>query len=95
MFLKNAHVYVYFRKCLKQLQVRRWDTFCRKTGWVTTKFARYGEDPRCPQCKRIRTTGLTLDGLRLKRQKQKVDQNEETRLMRLFYYTPISRELFD
>ena len=95
MFLKNAHVYVYFRKCLKQLQVRRWDTFCRKTGWVATKSARYGEDPRCPQCKRIRTTGLTLDGLRLKRQKQKVDQNEETRLMRLFYYTPIRRELFD
>ena len=38
---------------------------------------------------------LTLDGLRLKRQKQKVDKNEETRLMRLFYYTPIRRELFD
>ena len=38
---------------------------------------------------------LTLDRLRLKRQKQKVDQNEETRLMRLFYYTPICRELFD
>ena len=38
---------------------------------------------------------LTLDRLRLKRQKQKVDQNEGTRLMRLFYYTPICRELFD
>ena len=94
MFL-NAHVDVYFRKCLKQLQVRRLDSMCRKTGWIATKSSRYGEDPRCPHCKRIRTTNLTLDGLRLKGQKQKVDQNEETRLMRLFYYTPICRELFD
>ena len=47
-------------------------------------YARYGEDPSCPQCKRIRTTRLTLDGLRLKRQKAFVDKNEEERLIRLF-----------
>ena len=58
-----------------------------------TKYARAGEDPRCPQCKIIRTTRLTLDGLRLKRQKAFVDKNEEERLIRLFYYTPIRRRL--
>ena len=89
MFL-NALVDVYFRKCLKQLQGRRLVSMCRKTGWVAIQI---GQDPRCPHCKRIRTTNLTLDGLRLKRQKQKVDRNEETRLIRLFYYT--RRELFD
>ena len=34
-----------------------------------------------------------LDGLRLKRQKAFVDKNEEARLIRLFYYTPIRRRL--
>ncbi|CAH3173074.1 unnamed protein product [Porites lobata] len=52
-YIEDRHRYreqhrVNFRKCLKQLQVRRWDTFCCKTGWVATKSARYGEDPRCP-----------------------------------------------
>ena len=86
MFL-NALVDVYFRKCLTQLKLQRWNTYCHKTEWIAIKYAKYGEDGRCQHCKRIRTTGLTLDGLRLKRQKQKVDRNEETRLIRLFYYT--------
>ena len=34
-----------------------------------------------------------LDGLRLKSQKAFVDKNEEARLIRLFYYTPIRRRL--
>ena len=36
---------------------------------------------------------LTLDGLCLKQQKAFVDKNEEERLIRLFYYTPIRRRL--
>ncbi|CAH3175600.1 unnamed protein product, partial [Porites evermanni] len=47
---------VNFRNCLNQLKVGRWNTYCHKTEWVVTKYARYGEDPRCPQCKRIKTT---------------------------------------
>ena len=47
--------------------------------------------PMCSYCKRIRTTQLTLHGLRLKRQKKFVDKNEEARLIRRFYYTPIRR----
>ena len=78
---------------MNQLKVRRWNTYCYKTEWIVTKFARYGEDPSCPQCKRIRTTQLTLDGLRLKRQKKSVDKNEEARLIRDYYYTPIRRRL--
>ena len=73
-----------FRNILNQLKVQRWNTYCHKTEWIVTKYARAGEDPRCPQCKRIRTTRLTLDGLRLKRQKAFVDKNEEERLIRLF-----------
>ena len=57
------------------------------------KYAKYGEDPRCPHCRRIRTTRLTLDGLRLQRLKKFVDKNEEARLIRLFHYTPIRRRL--
>ena len=67
--------------------MRRYLCVPNKTEWIAIKYAKYGEDGRCQHCKRIRTTGLTLDGLRLKRQKQKVDRNEETRLIRLFYYT--------
>ena len=47
----------------------------------------------CSYCKRIRTTNLTLDGLRLKRQKKFVDKNEEARLIRRFYYTTTRRRL--
>ena len=47
----------------------------------------------CSHCKRIRSTQLTLDGLRLQRQKKFVDKNEEARLIRRFYYTPIRRRL--
>ena len=47
--------------------------------------------PMCSYCKRIRTTQLTLDGLRLKRQKKFVDKNEEAHLIRRFYYIPIRR----
>ncbi|CAH3117187.1 unnamed protein product [Porites lobata] len=54
---------VNFRKCLTQLKLRRWNTYCHKTEWVAIKYAKYGEDPRCPHCRRIRTTRLTLDGL--------------------------------
>ena len=36
---------------------------------------------------------LTLDGLRLQRQKKFADKNEEARLIRRFYYTPIRRRL--
>ena len=78
---------------MNQLKVRRQNTYCHKTEWVVTKYARYGEDRRCPQCQRIKTTRLTLDGLRLKHQKAFVDKNEEARLIRLFYYTPIRRRL--
>ena len=82
-----------FRNILNQLKVQRWNTYCHKTEWIVTKYARAGEDPRCPQFKRIRTTRLTLDGLRLKQQKAFVDKNEEERLIRLFYYIPIRRRL--
>ena len=81
-----------FRNILNQLKVQRWNTYCHKTEWIVTKHARAGEDPRCPQCKRTRTTRLTLDGC-LKRQKTFIDKNEEERLIRLFYYTPIRRQL--
>ena len=91
MFLNALVDCLCFRNCLNQLKIRRWNTYCNKTEWIVTKYARYGEDPRCPQCKRIRTTGLTSDGLRLKRQKKFVDKNEEARLIRLFYYTPRRR----
>ena len=82
-----------FRNILNQLKVQRWNTYCHKTEWIVTKYGRAGEDPRCPQFKRIRTTRLTLDGLRLKQQKEFVGKNEEERLIRLFYYTPIRRQL--
>ena len=82
-----------FRNILNQLKVQRWNTYCHKTEWIVTKYARAGEDPRCPQFKRIRTTRLTLDGLRLKQQKAFVGKNEEERLIRLFYYIPIRRRL--
>ena len=49
-----------FRNILSQLKVQRWNTYCHKTEWIVTKNARAG-DPRCPQCKRIRTTRLTLN----------------------------------
>ena len=93
MFLNALADWLCFRNFLNQLKVRRWNTYCHKTEWVVTKYACYGEDPRCPQCKRIKTTRLTLDGLRLKRQKAFVDKNEEARLIQLFYYTPIRRRL--
>lgn len=47
----------------------------------------------CSQCRRIRRTNLTLDGLRLKRQNNAIDKNEEARLIRLYYYTPTGRRL--
>ena len=63
--------------------------YCHKTEWISVN-ARL---PMCSYCKRIRTTQLTLDALRLKRQKKFVDKNEEARLIRRFYYTPIRRRL--
>ena len=57
------------------------------------KYPKYGEESRCPHCKRIRTTRLTLDGLRLQRQQKFVDKNEEARLIQIYYYTPIRRRL--
>ena len=57
------------------------------------KYQKYGEESRCPHCKRIRTTRLTLDGLRLQRQQKFVDKNEEARLIQIYYYTPIRRRL--
>ena len=57
------------------------------------KYAKYGEGGRCAHCNKIRRTQLTLDGLRLKRQKKFVDKNEEARLIRLYYYSPIRRRL--
>ncbi|CAH3026797.1 unnamed protein product [Porites evermanni] len=56
---KQEHC-VNFRKCLTQLKLQRWNTYCHKTEWIAIK---YGEDGRCQHCKKIRTTGLTLDGL--------------------------------
>ena len=73
--------------------MKRWTSYCRKTEWVAVKSLKYGEDERCHHCKRIRTTGLTLDGLRLQREKKFVDKNEEVRLIRRFYYTPIRRRI--
>ena len=63
--------------------------YCHKTEWISVN----AEKLLCSQCKRIRSTQLTLDGLRLPRQKKFVDKNEEARLIRRFYYTPIRRRL--
>ena len=63
--------------------------YCHKTEWIPVN----AKIPMCSQCKRIRTTQLTLDGLRLKKQKKFVDKNEEARLIRRFYYTEIRRRL--
>ena len=79
----------YFRNCLNQLKQQRWAMYCHKTEWIPVN----AKIPMCSQCKRIRTTQLTLDGLRLQRQKKFVDKNEEARLIRRFYYTPIRRRL--
>ena len=79
----------YFRNCLNQLKQRRWAMYCHKTEWIPVN----AKILMCSQCKRIRTTQLTLDGLRLQRQKKFVDKNEEARLIRRFYYTPIRRRL--
>ena len=62
---------------LNQLKLRRWNMYCHKTEWIPVN----AKIPMCSQCKRIRTTQLTLDGLRLKRQKKFVDKNEEARLI--------------
>ena len=59
--------------------------YCHKTEWIPVN----AKIPKCSQCKRIRTTQLTLDGLCLQRQKKFVDKNEEACLIRRFYYTPI------
>ena len=83
----------YFRNTVNALKLRRWNTYCPKTEWVAVMNAKYGEDERCQQCKRIRTTRLTLDGLRLQRQKKFVDKNVEAHLIRTFYYTPIRRRI--
>ena len=80
---------VFKRACLHQMKVRRWTLYCHKTEWIPVDFWA----PVCSNCKRIRTTRLTLDGLRLQRLKKFVDKNEEARLIRLFYYTPIRRRL--
>ena len=79
----------YFRNCLNQLKVRRWTMYCHKTEWIPVN----AEKILCSHFKRIRSTQLTLDGLRLQRQKKFVDKNEEARLIRRFYYTPIRRRL--
>ena len=79
----------YFRNCLNQLKQRRWAMYCHKTEWIPVN----AEKLLCSQCKRISSTQLTLDGLRLQRQKKFVDKNEEARLIRRFYYTPIRRRL--
>lgn len=92
MFL-NALVFVYFRNTINALKLRRWNTYCHKTEWVAVKYQKYGEDSRCPHCKRIRTTHLTLDGLRLQTQKKFVDKNAEARLIQNYYYSPIRRRL--
>ena len=63
--------------------------YCHKTEWIPVN----AEKLLCYHCKRIRSTQLTLDGLRLQRQKKFVDKNEEARLIRRFYYTPIRRRL--
>ena len=63
--------------------------YCHKTEWIPVN----AKILMCSQCKRIRTTQLTLDGLRLQSQKKFVDKNEEARLIRRFYYTPIRRHL--
>ena len=79
----------YFRNCLNQLKQRKWAMYCHKTEWIPVN----AKIPMCSQCKRIRTTQLTLDGLRLQRQKKFVDKNEEAHSIRRFYYTPIRRHL--
>ena len=79
----------YFRNCLNQLKQRRLTLYCYKTEWIPVN----AEKLLCSQCKRIRSTQLTLDGLRLKRQKKFVDKNEEARLIRRYYYSSIRRRL--
>ena len=63
--------------------------YCHKTEWIPVN----AEKRLCSHCKRIRSTQLTLDGLRLQRQKKFVDKNEEARLIRRYYYSPIRRRL--
>ena len=77
------------RNCLNQLKVRRWNMYCHTTEWIPVNV----RVPVCSQCSRIRSTQLTLDGLRLKRQKKFVDKNKEARLIREYYYSPIHRRL--
>ena len=79
----------YFRNYLNQLKQQRWVMYSHKTEWTPMN----AKIPMCSQCKRIRTIQLTLDGLRLQRHKKFVDKNEEARLIRRFYYTPIRRHL--
>ena len=63
--------------------------YCHKTEWIPVNV----RVPVCSQFNRIRSTKLTLDGLRLKRQKKFVDKNKEARLIREYYYSPIRRRL--
>ena len=63
--------------------------YCHETEWIPVNV----RVPVCSQCNRIRSTQLTLDGLRLKRQKKFVDKNKEARLIREYYYSPIRRRL--
>ena len=89
MFLNVLIECFIFRNCLNQLKLRRWNMYCHKTEWIPVN----AKIPMCSQCKRIKTAQLTLDGLRLKKQQKSVDKNEEARLIRRFYYTPIRRRL--
>ena len=63
--------------------------YCHKTEWIPVN----AKIPMCCRCKRIKTTQSTLDGLRLQKQQKFVNKNEEARLIRRFYYTPIRRRL--
>ena len=82
-----------FRNTINVLKLRRWNTYCHKTEWVAIKHVKNGEESRCLHCKRIRTTRLTLDGLRLQRQKKFENKNEEARLIQTYYFSPIRRRI--
>ena len=63
--------------------------YCYKTEWIPTNFW----STTCTHCKRIRETRLTLDRMRLKKQKKFVDKNAEKHLICTYYFSPIRRRL--
>lgn len=75
---------IFCRDCLNQMKQRQ---YCRVTEWIAVNAYL----PPCCYCRRIYRAGLTLDGLRLKRNNKFVDKNQEQRLIYKYYRQRISR----